>query len=139
LRREEMNEWDILKGLETVKAPPHFEQEVLAGLSLRARVERRRRSLALRWAMAGSFASLAAAALLLNVFVIQGPKPSDIAKGGEGAAGGAPIVHFAGEERTIPVIETLDYRTEIRSRSAEPETVYLLEQVSDTAPRGIRY
>jgi hypothetical protein len=139
LRREEMSEWDILKGLDTVKAPPDFEQKVMAGLSLRQRLERRRRTVALRWTMAGSFASLAAAALLLNVFVIQGRKPSDIAEGGKGAAGRSSIVQFAGDEQTIPIIETLDYRTEMRSRSAEPETVYLLEQISDTTPRGIRY
>ena len=44
MRREEMSEWDIFKGLDTVKAPPDFEQKVMARLSLRKREERRRRT-----------------------------------------------------------------------------------------------
>jgi hypothetical protein len=67
MRREEMSEWDIFKGLDPVKAPPDFEQKVMARLSLRKRMERRRR-VVLRWSMAGSFASLALAAVL-NIFV----------------------------------------------------------------------
>jgi hypothetical protein len=126
MRREEMGEWDILKGLDTVKAPPGFEQKVMARLSLRKREERRRRTV-LRWSMAGSFASLAAAVVLLNVFVFRDRSPSSL------------MVQGAPYERTVSVIETLDYRTEINSRSSEPETVYLLEQVSDTNPRGIKY
>ncbi len=58
-----MSEWDIFTKMETVKAPPDFEQKVMARLSLRKREGRRRRTV-LRWSMAGSFASLAAAAVL---------------------------------------------------------------------------
>src|SRR4030042_5506576 len=85
MRREGMSEWDILKGLDTVKAPPDFEQKVRAQLSLRKRVERRRRAV-LRWSMAGSFASLAAVVFLLNVFVFPGRSPSGIAERGKGIA-----------------------------------------------------
>jgi len=133
-----MSEWDILKGLDTVKAPPDFEQKVMAQLSLRKRVERRRRAV-LRWSVAGSFASLAAVVFLLNVFVFQGRSPSGIAERGKGIAPASSMMQNAAYERTVSILETLDYRTEMRSRSSEPETIYLLEQISDTTPRGIRY
>jgi len=138
MRREEMSEWNILKGLDTVKAPPDFEQIVMAQLSLRKRVERRRRAV-LRWSMAGSFASLAAVVFLLNVFVFQGRSPSGIAERGKGISPASSMMQSAAYERTVSILETLDYRTEMRSRSSEPETIYLLEQISDTTPRGIRY
>ena len=133
-----MSEWDILKGLDTVKAPPDFEQKVMARLSLRKREERRRR-VVLRWSMAGSCASLAAVVVLLNIFVFQGPSRSGLAEQGKGGAPASSMVQTAAYERIVPIIETLDYRTEMRSRSSEPETVYLLEQISDTTPRGIKY
>jgi len=133
-----MSEWDILKGLDTVKAPPDFEQIVMAQLSLRKRVERRRRAV-LRWSMAGSFASLAVVVFLLNVFIFQGRSPSGIAERGKGIAPASSMMQSAAYERTVSILETLDYRTEMRSRSSEPETIYLLEQISDTTPRGIRY
>ena len=133
-----MSEWDILKRLDSVKAPPDFEQNVMARLPLRKRTERRRRTV-LRWSMAGSFASVAAVAVLLNVFVFRGRAPLSVAEKGKGISPATSMVQRAAEERTIPIIETLDYRTELRSRSSEPEAVYLLEQVSDTTPRGIKY
>jgi hypothetical protein len=133
-----MSEWDILKRLDTVKAPPDFEQKVMARLSLRKRMERRRRAV-LRWSMAGSFASLAAVAVLLNVFVFQGRTPSGVAGRGKDVASASSLIQKAAAEQTISIIETLDYRTEMRGWSPEPETVYLLEQVSDTTPRGIKY
>jgi len=138
MRREEMSEWDILKGLDTVKAPPDFEQIVMAQLSLRKRVERRRRAV-LHWSMAGSCASLAAIVVLLNIFVFQGRSPSGIAERGKGISPASSMMQSAAYERTVSILETLDYRTEMRSRSSEPETIYLLEQISDTTPRGIRY
>jgi len=133
-----MSEWDIMKRLDTVKAPPDFEPKVMAQLSLRKRLERRRRTV-LRWSMAGSFASLAAALVLLNVFVFQGRTPSVVAARGKDIPAASSLIQKAAAEQTIPIIETLDYRSEMRSRTSEPETIYLLEQVSDTAPRGIKY
>jgi hypothetical protein len=55
------------------------------------------------------------------------------------AASASSLIQKTAAEQTIRIIETLDYRTEMRSRSTEPETVYLLEQVSDSTPRGIKY
>jgi hypothetical protein len=133
-----MSEMDILKKLDAVKAPPGFEQQVMAQLSLRKRLERRRRT-ALRWSLAGSLASLAVVFVLLSTVVLTDPKPKGIAHKGADSRPAASLVQRAAADETIPIIETLDYTTEIRSRSAEPETIYLLEQVSDRTPREIKY
>lgn len=133
-----MGEMDILKKLDTVQAPPAFEQQVMARLSLRKRRERRRRS-ALRWSLAGSAASLAAVVILLNTVVFRDRGPSDLAVREGASRPSASFIRQAAVERSIPIIETLDYMTEIRRPSSEPETIYLLEQVSDTTSRETKY
>jgi hypothetical protein len=133
-----MSELDILKTLDTVEAPPGFEQQVMAQLSLRKRLERRRRT-ALRWSLAGSLASLVVVFVLLSTVVFRDRPPVGIADRGAASRPASSLVHQAAAERTIPIIERLDYTTEFRRRSAEPETIYLLEQVSDTTPREIKY
>jgi len=137
MRREEMEELGLLKKLEKVKAPPDFEQKVMAQVSLRKRSLQQKRT-AFRLSLAGAFASLLVVFVLLNVFVLQkkaplgvSPLKKDIAPASEN------VPRAAGQ--LIPVIETLDYSTEIRSRSYEPQTIYLLEQVADTTPKGIKY
>ena len=132
-----MSEMDILKKLDTVKAPPGFEQQVMARLSLRKRLERRRTTL--RWSLAGSLASLAVVFVLLSTVVFRDRAPVGVADRGAESRPAASFVQRAAAERTIPIIETLDYTTEIRSRSPEPQTIYLLEQVSDTTPREVKY
>ncbi len=133
-----MNEWNVLKKLDTVKAPPGFEQTVMARLSLRKRLERRRRT-ALRWSLAGSAASLAVVFVLLSTVVFRDRARVGIADRGARQRPAASLVQQAASERAIPIIETLDYTTEIRSRSGEPQTIYLLEQVSNTTPREVKY
>jgi hypothetical protein len=132
-----MDEMSILKKLETVKAPPGFEQSVMAALSLRVRGERRRRS-ALRLSLAGSFAALLAAFVLFNVLVPRQKLPV-VGSAVKGAAPAAETISPGAVGRPVPVIETFDYASEMRSRSAEPQAVYLLEQVSDTTSKGIIY
>ena len=133
-----MSEMDILKKLGTVKAPPGFEQSVLARLSLRKRLERRRRT-ALRWSLAGSLASLAVVFVVLSTVVFRDRAPLGVASRAAGTRPAASFVRQAAADETIPIIETLDYTTEIRNRSAEPQTIYLLEQVSDTTSREVKY
>ncbi|MEW5900969.1 MAG: hypothetical protein AB1715_05855, partial [Acidobacteriota bacterium] len=115
----------LLENLDRVKAPPDFEQSVMAQLSLRKRTERQRR-IAMRLSLAGAFASVLIVGVLLNVFVL--PKRASLQQ-----------FQPVSADELVPVIETLDYGTEIRSRSWEPEAIYLLEQVSDTTLREIKY
>ena len=137
MRREEMEELGLLKKLEKVKAPSNFEQKVMAQVSLRKRSLRQKRT-AFRLSLAGAFASLLVVFVLLNVFIFEKKAPLGVADKKDNAAPASGMVpSVAGQ--IIPVIETLDYSTEIRSQSHEPQTIYLLEQISDTTPKEIKY
>jgi hypothetical protein len=133
-----MDEMTILKKLEQVKAPPGFEQQVMARLSLRRRSQHRPR-VAFRLSLAGAFASLLLVFVLLNVFVLQDRAPLNISRSQNGGSTADAIVQPAGFGQTISIIETLDYSSEMRSRSYEPGAIYLLEQVSDTTPKGVKF
>jgi anti-sigma factor RsiW len=124
-----MDELSLLKRMDTVKAPPDFEQRVMARLSLERRAARRRRPL-LSLSLAGAFASLLAVFVALNVFVLRDQLSVTASKAAAGAADSQQI---------IPVIETFDYTAEFPRRAPESGTIYLLEQISDGAPRGTRY
>jgi len=126
-----MDELSLLKKLETVKAPPDFEQRVMARLSFEKRTADRRWP-ALGLSLAGAFASLLAVFVALNVFVLRQQAPVAALKPEKGR----PV---EAAQQIIPVIETFDYAAEIRSRAPGSGTVYLLEQVSDTTSGGIRY
>jgi hypothetical protein len=138
MRREEMGEPNLLEKLNRVQAPPGFEQKVMAQLSLRKRSARERRRV-FGLSLAGAFASLLAVFILLNVFVLQKKTPLEVTDTGRGYYPASRVAPKTTADQTIPVIETLDYATEIRSRSAEPEVIYLLEQVSDSTMREIKY
>ncbi len=134
-----MDEMNLLANLNRVKAPPDFEQKVLARVSLLRRTQRERR-MRLSFSLAGAFASLLVVFVLLNVFVLQDRAPQSVSGVDRALSPAASEITPAAVLRgTVPVIETLDYSSELHRRSAEPETVYLLEQVSDTTPRGIKY
>jgi hypothetical protein len=137
VRREEMDELELLKKLDRVKAPADFELRVMARVSLEKKGLKRRRT-AFRLSLAGAFASLLAVFVFLNVFVLQKKLPVGTAGVNESAVSVSQRAKGPAGEM-VPVIETLDYSTEVRGRSPEPQTVYLLEQVSDTASREIRY
>jgi hypothetical protein len=137
VRREEMDEIELLKKLDRVKAPADFELKVMARVSLEKKGLERKRT-AFRLSLAGAFASLLAVFVLLNVFVLQKKVPVGTAAANESAVSVSQRAKGPAGE-TVSVIETLDYSTEVRGRSPEPQTVYLLEQVSETAPREIRY
>ncbi|MBN2409753.1 MAG: hypothetical protein JXE07_08450, partial [Candidatus Aminicenantes bacterium] len=116
-----MGEMDILKNLAEVKAPPGFDEQVMARVSLRKRSERRRRTV-LRWSLAGSLASAAVVFVVLSTVVFRDQGPVGIAGGAADRRPAASLVRRAAAERAIPIIETLDFTTEFRRRSLEPET-----------------
>ncbi len=132
-----MEELGLLKKLEKVKAPPNFEQKVMARVSLRKKSVGRRPA-ALRLSLAGAFATLLIAFVLLNIFVLQKKAPVGVSDMKKGVPPAAEMVQSAAG-RIVSVIETLDYSTEVRSRSNGAKTIYLLEQVSDTTSQEILY
>jgi len=132
-----MEELDLLEELERVKAPPDFEQKVLDLLSTR-KEKKHSRVKHLRVSFAGAFAFLLVFFIVLNVFVLQRKGPLDLSDLGEGIP-----VSFKEEALRargyIPIIEAVDYSSEIQDRSLEPQTIYLLEKVSEERIEQIKY
>lgn len=124
---------ELFPRMSKVKAPEGFEAGVMARLAgARQRRERVRR-VALRTALAGSAAVAVAAVVLLVPGLLRHEAGPALA--GRGEVFPAP----GSRERLVPVFETMEYASELRSVSREPKTIYLLEQVSETISPGIIY
>ncbi|NIM59445.1 MAG: hypothetical protein GTO16_10965 [Candidatus Aminicenantes bacterium] len=130
---------DLLKKLERVKAPPDFEQKILAQLSLRKR--RKLRAKQLRLSLAGAFSAALVLFVVVNVFILPKKGAVDVADFEKGLI--SPSTFQRGEEpgrgETIPIIEAVDYAGEIQSASRDPQTIYILEQVSESTHTKIKY
>ncbi len=130
---------NLLKKLERVKAPPDFEQKILAQLSLRKR--RKLRIKYLRLSLAGAFSAALVFFMAVNVFILPKKGPLEVADLEKGLASPSAF-QGRGEPRkgeTIPIIEAVDYAGEIQSASREPQTIYILEQVSEVTSTKIKY
>ncbi|MBN1270877.1 MAG: hypothetical protein JXB26_01280 [Candidatus Aminicenantes bacterium] len=132
-----MEELEILKKLDTVKAPPGFEKRVMVRLA--ERKNHKPRFSTLKLSLAGGFAGLLVCFIVLN-FVILPQRTSresaDLEKGG------SSYIRKVDQLESGPVlsiIEQVNYRRELRSRSLQPRTVYILEQVSDETMATIKY
>lgn len=131
-----MEELNLLKKLEGVKAPPDFEQNVLAQLSLRKK--RKLRVNYLRFSLAGAFSGALVFFIIVNVFIL--PKKSSVEFTGLERDIPSSLRRIDQQEReTIPIIEILDYFGDVKSLSREPRTIYILEQVSDKTSTKIKY
>jgi len=137
--------------LPAVAAPEDFEQSVLARL-VQEKERRARSARQVRFAYAG------AAAVVLVGFVVLGV-PRLAQRGAPGLVAekdAAALLGVLGEARPIearmrwavpasassdivPVLETLDYGSEVRSVSNTGRTVYILEQISEGRPSEIKY
>ncbi len=130
---------NLLKKLERVKAPPDFEQKILAQLSLRK--GRKLRIKYLRLSLAGAFSAALVFFIVVNVFVLPKKGPLEVADLEKGLASPSTF-QGRGEPRkgeTIPIIEAVDYAGEIQSASREPQVIYILEQVSEGTSTKIKY
>ena len=117
-----MAERNVFDHLDKVGAPMGFEAGVLAELALRkSRGFRARRFAA--FAYAGSAAAVLAAFVVVGGLILRRPE----------------TVRAALDNRAIPVTETVDYSNEVRNASYEPNTIYILEQVSEASSSGISY
>jgi hypothetical protein len=120
-----MEEQKYVSQLPRVSAPPGFEQTVL--VRLKEKKTRQVRWRRLEWSLAG------AAALVLIAVLIFRPvlKKSEYSE--------AEIKRDYGQEEVISVIEPLNFREEIMKATDEPQTVFILEQVSDSLVQQARY
>lgn len=130
---------NLLKKLERVKAPPDFEQKILAQLSLRKR--RKLRIKYLRLSLAGAFSAALVFFMAVNVFILPKKGPLEVADLEKGLASPSIFQRGGGPRKgeTIPIIEAVDYAGEIQSASREPQTIYILEQVSEGTSTKIKY
>ncbi|HEA64903.1 MAG TPA: hypothetical protein ENI02_02040 [Candidatus Aminicenantes bacterium] len=125
---------NLLKKLERVKSPPDFEQKILAQLSLRKR--RNQKIKYLRLSLAGAFSAALVFFIAVNVFILPKKGLLEVADLEKGLA--SPSTFQSGGE-SIPIIEAVDYAGEIQSASREPQTIYILEQVSESTSTKIKY
>ncbi len=134
-----MEAYELLKRLETVKAPSDFEQKMMAQLSLRKRKHVRSRTL--RVSLTGALAGGIAVLLAINFFILPGQGPARISSPEMDLASSALYGerYLAGESIPIPIIEIVDYASEIRTLTNEVPTIYILEQVSWTTDTKIKY
>jgi hypothetical protein len=136
-----MEELNLFEKLTRVKAPPDFEHKVMAQLSLRReRKFRARRGLRFSFAAAAAFFLLAF--VMTNVIFVPKKGQVDFAtleKTVPSSVARAKSQAIAPSSEFIPITEAVDYSHEVRSLSPEPQTIYILEQVSDTTNAGIKY
>jgi hypothetical protein len=130
---------NLLKKLERVKAPPDFEQKIMAQLSFRKR--RKQRAKYLRLSLAGAFSAALVFFIVVNVFILPKKGPAVVADFEKGLASPSAFQRIEQPRRgeTIPIIEAVDYSGEIQSVSSEPQTIYILEQVSEGTSTKIKY
>ncbi|MGD2295336.1 MAG: hypothetical protein PVF22_05820 [Candidatus Aminicenantes bacterium] len=132
-----MEAYELLNKLDSVKAPAGFEQTVMAQLSARKRKKVRVRTV--RYSFAGAFAGVVAILLVVNFLILPGRGPGQHS---ELERSLAPELRFEKQYtagQSIPIIEAVDYSSEIRTLSDEVPTVYILEQVSWTTDTKIKY
>ena len=129
-----MEESSLLEKLARVKAPPDFEQKVLAQLSLRRKQFRAR---TLRLSLAGAFSAVLVLLIVIDIFFLPGKGLVKLTGLEEDLS--SPLSR--GQQLVlngyIPIIEAIDYQGEIRSE--DPTTIYILEQVSDETSTEILY
>lgn len=132
-----MEAYELLKRLETVKAPSDFEQKIMAQLSLRKRKHVRSRTL--RVSLTGALAGGIAVLLAINFFILPGQGPARFSSPERDLASSALYGERFAAGESISIIETVDYASEIRTLTNEVPTVYILEQVSWTTDTKIKY
>jgi hypothetical protein len=117
-----MGERELLDRLNRVGAPAGFEGRVLAELA-RRKIRAPRAGRIPVFAYAGSAVAFLAAVVVVGGLLLRKPETRRAAL----------------DDKAVPVMETVDYSSEIRNASYEPQTIYILEQVSEASSSGISY
>lgn len=122
-----------------VKAPAGFEEGVLTRLAAARKERERTRRANFRYALAGSAALVLVGFFLLNPSLLQKEPTVTFAEREALSATPAGRSSDASRSRLVPVFETMDYASEFRNASVQPQTVYILEQVSESVSSEIIY
>ena len=128
---------DLLKKIEKVEAPPHFEQKVMTELSLRKRSLTRR----IRWRLsfAGAFSAAAILLVVVGLFVLPERRPAEIVSVEKSAPSALERQDRRRARDYIPIVEAVDYTGEMRTVRDQPPTIYILEHVSESTDTKIIY
>ena len=132
-----MKELNLLKKLESVKAPADFEQKVMAQLSLRKRKEQKLKHF--RLSLAGAFSALFVFIIIMSIFIIPKRSPVEFAELEKGISSPFQWDEGIRQRNIIPIIEPVDYTEEMQTLSKEPATIYILEQVFEETLSEIKY
>ncbi len=128
---------NLLKKIEKVEAPPHFEQKVMAELSLRKRSLARK----LRWRLsfAGAFSAAAILLVVIGLFVLPERRPGEMVSVEKSAPSAIERQDRRRVTDYIPIVEAVDYTGEMRTVQDQPPTIYILEHVSESTDTKIIY
>ncbi len=134
-----MEESNLFKNLIKVKAPLNFEEKVLHELSLR----KKKRAIIkyLRLSFAGAFCFFLVVFFTFNIIIHPQRESSRIAgieRASPSLSTGYGLREETREREFIPVIETLDFRKEAQI-SGQPQTIYILEQISEKTREELKY
>ena len=132
-----MDELNLFEKLERVKAPPDFEQKILAQLSLRKRKKLRLKQL--RFSLGGAFSAALVFFIVMNFFILPKKSSVEFADLERGFSSAFQRGEELRRRETIPIIEAVDYTGEVQTISREPQTIYILEQVREETSTEIKY
>jgi len=132
-----MEELDLLKKFQRMKAPSEFEQNIWKQINLRKKKNVKVRHF--RIAFAGATSFLVVIIAIGIIFFPSHKNGVDLSrlKGKLPASIGHDI--RGSEDRVIPIMENVDYLGEIRAHSRQSRTIYILEQVSDNSNMQISF
>ena len=128
---------DLLKKIERVEAPPHFEQRIMTELSSRKSERARKTRVGLTFAGAASAAVIML--LVVGLFILPQREPAEIMSLEKKSTPSLKRDVQLREGEVIPIIEAVDYAGEIRRMKDQPPTIYILEHVSDSTDTKTKY
>ena len=128
---------DLLKEIERVEAPPHFEQRIMTELSSRKSMRARKTRMGL--AFAGAASAAVVTLLVVGLFILPQRDPAEMISLEKKSTPSIRSNIQPREGEVIPIIEAVDYAGEVRRVKNQPPTIYILEHVSDSTDTKIKY
>mgnify|MGYP005832869793 CR=1 FL=1 len=138
-----MEELDILRKLDRVRAPEGFERLVHERIAAGSENKTSLRP-AFRFVLAGAAALVLVGMVLIGVFTPSRRPAGPVVGRGRGEKPvEEALVDRSGRVVTsasaMPLLETIDYSGEVGAVSFDPRTVYILEQVPEVRPLPVKY
>jgi hypothetical protein len=128
---------ELLKKIERVEAPPHFEQRIMTELASRKR--KKGKKIRIELVFAGAASAAAVMLLAVGLFILPQREPAEMISLEKKSAPSLRRDAQLGEGNVIPIIEAVDYFGEIRPVKDQPPTIYILEHVSDSTDTKTKY